>query len=281
LFDAKFLRFIGRISKVEEVIQMSQHLERKLLVLTFHRVDDDRLLSSHGVPWEWFLRLLDRIGVLGVKVVSTFLPEEIKEPSILLRFDDGTTDHLRAAMELSRRGLSGVFFVSSGHLGKPAYLDSQEVRQMHHAGHVIGSHSHTHIPLPAQPAGSVHDELHRSKAILEDVTGQAVDFLAPPGGFVDSAVRNLAKEVGYSALTTVRWGLCSGWWDSYDVPALAMTPWTIRRKIAERTYARGALPWEARGVNLLKVIIPAPVGRHARTILNARVAKIGRFTHNS
>jgi peptidoglycan/xylan/chitin deacetylase (PgdA/CDA1 family) len=255
--------------------------ERKLLVLTFHRVDDDRLLSSHGVPWEWFLRLLDRIGGLGIKVVDTFLPKEISEPSMVIRFDDGTIDHWRAAIEMSHRGLPGVFFVSSGRLGEHGYLNRQQVCEMRQAGHVIGSHAHTHIPLSAKPKEFVHEELHRSKAILEEVTGQAVDFLAPPGGCVDSAVRNLAQEMGYRGLTTVRWGLCSGWWDAYDVPALAMTPWTIHRKIAERMYAKGALPWDARGVNLLKAIIPAPVQRHARKLLNAGAAKIGRFTHAS
>src|SRR5262249_53451782 len=162
--------------------------------------------------------------------------------------------HLRAAMELSHRGIQGVFFVSSSRLGKHGYLNPQEVRQMRKAGHVIGSHSHTHIPLLSQPKEFVYDELHRSKAILEEVTEQAVDFLAPPGGCVDSAVRNLAKEVGYRGLTTMRWGLCSRQWDLYDVPSLAMTPWTMHRKIAERTYTRGALPWEARGVNLLKAM---------------------------
>jgi peptidoglycan/xylan/chitin deacetylase (PgdA/CDA1 family) len=260
---------------------MSHVHERKLLVLTFHHVDDDKLLSSHGVSWEWFLRLLDRIGGLGVKVVGTFLPEELREPSLVLRFDDGTIDHWRAAMELSHRGIQGVFFVSSGRLGEHGYLDRQQVRQLSQAGHVVGSHAHTHIPLSAQPREFVHEELHRSKAILEEVTGHAVDFMAPPGGLVDSVVRNLAKEVGYRGLTTVRWGLCSGWWDAYDVPALAVTPWTIHRKIAERTYARGALPWDARGISCLKAIIPAPIQSHARRMLNAGAAKIGRLTHAS
>src|SRR5262249_40202930 len=153
-----------------------------LLVLTFHRVDDDTLRSAHGVPWEWFLRILDWIEVLGVPVVSTFAPEEIGEPSILLRFDDGTIDHLPAAMELAERGLRGVFFVSSSRLEKAGYLGPQDVRLLWRAGHGVGSHSHRHTPLPAKPANFVHDELYRSKAILEGLIGQVVDFLAPPGG---------------------------------------------------------------------------------------------------
>ncbi len=67
---------------------------------------------------------------------------------------------------------------------------------MRNAGHLVGSHSHTHVPLTAKPVEFVRDELQRSKTILEAVTGEAVDFLAPPGGLVDSSVRDLAKQVG-------------------------------------------------------------------------------------
>jgi peptidoglycan/xylan/chitin deacetylase (PgdA/CDA1 family) len=243
--------------------------ERKLLVLTFHRVDDAGRATSHGVPWAVFRDLLEWAGGAAAQVARTFTPEEIDRPSILLRFDDGTVDHARAADELAERGMRGIFFISSGRLHERGFVDARTVRVMCEAGHVIGSHAHTHVPLAAKPVRYIHEELHRSKAILEDLTGQRVDFIAPPGGLVDRSVREIAQAAGYRGLTTMRWGLCRGRWNSFDVPTVPVTAWTVRNRIAERTYAANALPWDARAVCLLRAMLPEPLRRRGRTLLNS------------
>jgi peptidoglycan/xylan/chitin deacetylase (PgdA/CDA1 family) len=61
-------------------------------------------------------------------------------------------------------------------------LSTEELREISAAGHIIGSHTHTHRALPQLRRAEAHDEIRRSKEILEDLTGKAVtDFSYPFG----------------------------------------------------------------------------------------------------
>jgi peptidoglycan/xylan/chitin deacetylase (PgdA/CDA1 family) len=82
-------------------------------VLTFHRVVD-RLEQDHDLSWDSFRRLADSLSGS-----TTDLESPSSSQAIAMTFDDGTEDHIRAAEELRRRGLSATFFIPAGHIGDP------------------------------------------------------------------------------------------------------------------------------------------------------------------
>jgi peptidoglycan/xylan/chitin deacetylase (PgdA/CDA1 family) len=121
----------------------------------------------------------------------------------VLTFDDGGRSALDVvAPMLAEHGLRGEFFVATARLGTPGFLDRRGVRELAAAGHVVGSHSHTHAVLPALSEAEILDEWRTSVAVLEEATGGPVRSASVPNGFVNDAVAAAAHEAGIRTLYT-------------------------------------------------------------------------------
>lgn len=117
---------------------------------------------------------------------------------VLLTFDDGGKSALAAGDELSRRGWKGHFFITTGFIGHRTFLDASEIRQLRKAGHLVGSHSHTHpnIYRDLDPERMLV-EWHQSSDILSQILGEPCLAGAVPGG--DSS-RTVLRSAGQSGL---------------------------------------------------------------------------------
>jgi len=82
---------------------------------------------------------------------------------------DGNVDRLLALF--SERGARATFFV----LGKAAERHPGVVRRIAEAGHEVGSHGWSHDLIYRQDRETFREETRRSKALLEDLAGAAVD----------------------------------------------------------------------------------------------------------
>jgi peptidoglycan/xylan/chitin deacetylase (PgdA/CDA1 family) len=141
---------------------------------------------------------LDALRAAGVTIARAGDPD-----GVLLTFDDGGASAATTiGPALAARGLAGHFFVVTGCLGDPAFVDAGAVRALRDAGHVIGSHSHTHAILTRLPIEDVRDEWARSKAVLEELLGETVDTLAVPRGYVTPRILEAAAGCGYRHLFT-------------------------------------------------------------------------------
>lgn len=72
-----------------------------------------------------------------------------------------------------------------------------ELRSMHEAGMVIGSHGLSHEALPGLLDSQIEQELAASKRALERNLEISVDTLSIPRGFCDDRVLDMAYAVGY------------------------------------------------------------------------------------
>ena len=120
----------------------------------------------------------------------------------LLAFDDGGASALDPIADLlEARGWRGHFFVTTGRLGTPGFLDAAGVRALAARGHVIGAHSVTH---PARMADldvpTLRREWRDSRAALEDVLGRAVTVASVPGGLYAPHVARAAAVEGIGLL---------------------------------------------------------------------------------
>ena len=123
---------------------------------------------------------------------------------ILLTFDDGGVDAVRvAAPVLESHGMRGIFFMTTGMIGRPGFLDQEQLRELARRGHAIGSHSVTH---PARFSALVRDEMLRewreSRAALEQILGAEVRLASVPGGYHSAEVAATAAEAGIRWLFT-------------------------------------------------------------------------------
>lgn len=176
-------------------------------ILTYHRIPDreDSDRQFHDVPLQ---RFQSQMTVLARRVVraENWSHRLDNGLGVFLTFDDGTSDHAMAATLLEERALVGTFFVIAGRLGEAGFLSPAEVRRLVAQGHRIASHTATHRRLPALGTAEIVEELESSRARLEDLTGTAVDWLAPPGGYWCPRSLAIAQELGFKVVRTMDWG---------------------------------------------------------------------------
>lgn len=148
------------------------------------------------------MRIVSQSGLRPGAVTAAGLAED--DHRLLLTFDDGGVSAMEhTAGILDEYGWPGHFFVTTGRIGTPGFLDAAQVRALHGGGHVIGSHSDTH-PLrmaacsPAQLDGEWRTSIRR----LEDILGAPVIAASIPCGDYSRAVASAAAAAGIRALFT-------------------------------------------------------------------------------
>jgi peptidoglycan/xylan/chitin deacetylase (PgdA/CDA1 family) len=119
----------------------------------------------------------------------------------LLTFDDGGASALtHVAPALESRAWRGHFFMTLGRLGTPEFLDAPGIQELHHRGHVVGSHTVTH---PLQMSSCSPEQLRRewkdSGEMLGDILHERPTVASVPGGAFSPLVAQTAGEAG------VRW----------------------------------------------------------------------------
>ena len=104
-------------------------------------------------------------------------------------------DNTRRLLELlDRAGVRATMFV----LGKLAERFPELVREIHAAGHEVGSHGYGHVEIFKQARGEFAADLKRSKEFLEQTIGERVrGFRAPDFSIVRGslwALEELAEQ---------------------------------------------------------------------------------------
>jgi glycosyltransferase involved in cell wall biosynthesis/peptidoglycan/xylan/chitin deacetylase (PgdA/CDA1 family) len=141
---------------------------------------------------------------------------------LTVSFDDNYASWHRSLPALDAMGLKATFYVNTlpfrdicppGEIdryfdrldfsGERVPLSRRELQEISAAGHVIGSHSHSHVMLAGLERASWHREIAAPKALLEDLIGQTVVHFSWPYGMprhMTEAQRDYALSAGYRTL---------------------------------------------------------------------------------
>lgn len=176
-------------------------------LLVFHKVLPEMDGGRFTVNRDEFNRIIEAVrshaDSLDPMDISR-LPAVKSNPFFIPTFDDGTADHFHL-MEL-QDDIKGVFFINTDTIGQKDFLDKEQIKALHKAGHRIGSHSHDHSLLTELPRERMRQDIERSVKILEDLTGEKVEWFAPPEGDYNDHVVGAAHEIGIKHFRTTDFG---------------------------------------------------------------------------
>ena len=137
--------------------------------------------------------------------VSTTYYENV----VAITFDDGPhsvyTEELLDG--LKERGVKASFFV----VGQRIPGNEDLIKRMHDEGHLIGNHTYSHVQLDSINSVTACEEVEKTNAVIEKITGEAVEYIRPPYGLYD-----LELECSID-LSKVLWTVDPRDWDTTDV----------------------------------------------------------------
>jgi peptidoglycan/xylan/chitin deacetylase (PgdA/CDA1 family) len=117
-------------------------------------------------------------------------------------FDDGHRSQFELATPiLDEMRIPALFFITTSWVGLlPSVMLWHEIRELQKAGHIIGSHTHTHPLLTSCSGDALRNELKVSKDLLEQNLGLQIDSISMPGGRMDARVLAACGEAGYKSV---------------------------------------------------------------------------------
>ncbi|MEI8393231.1 MAG: glycosyltransferase [Rhodospirillaceae bacterium] len=199
----------------------------------YHHVFDDERSG--------FARHLDEMRNYGefiglddaVRLLETGTPLDGRY--LCLSFDDGFRNTFTNGLPiLAERSIPAAYFIISDFLGDdpnaetPAqraffapdrrpvrFVTRKECLSLQEAGMTIGSHSAGHRKFITLDDDEARDQLQRSKAAIEAVTGRPCDHFACPWGkpgrdFKEDRDPALARALGYRSFLTTKYGAMAG-----------------------------------------------------------------------
>jgi peptidoglycan/xylan/chitin deacetylase (PgdA/CDA1 family) len=183
--------------------------------LMYHEVTDDPRSSGFQRPGALpytlsrvaFSRHLDAIagGQLKPELVSSLdlNANGKRHRHLLLTFDDGGASAMYVADALAKHDWKAHFFIVTSRIGERTFLKPADIRALRSAGHVVGTHSHTHPDIfRALPRQLMVTEWQVSRAILEALLGEPCVTASVPGGDISRVVLESAGATGIKYLFT-------------------------------------------------------------------------------
>jgi len=176
----------------------------RVATLTYHAVGtaEDPSTARFSVSPARFREQLEAIARAGARPVS--IDGELPDEKVfMLSFDDGDSSAIEVvAPSLASHDWPAHFFVVTAGIGSPGSVSRDAVRELRAAGHVVGSHSHTHPRLDRVDETELADEWARSRALLEDLLGEPVESASIPYGYAPQRVIEAACVAGYRHVFT-------------------------------------------------------------------------------
>lgn len=160
------------------------------MVLAYHEVLPESNYA-YCVPCDHFAEHMNLLSLMAQSVGSA--------DHARITFDDGEQSQSRNAGPLLREhGTSATYFVNPGLAGsEPKFLAWAQLKELQAVGHSIQSHGWSHKFLTSCSDAELAQELVRSREMLQDKLGVAVEEISVPGGRWNRRVIEACAHAGY------------------------------------------------------------------------------------
>lgn len=172
----------------------------KSFYLTFHGIGQ----PLHKISDE------EKIVWVDEKTFSQFCRFAAENNKIKITFDDGNiSDYKIAYPILQKHGLSGIFFILLGNIGKKEYLQKNHIMELSSNNMKIGLHGRNHVNWSKLNKNDLVDEIITAKKELENMIGKPVEEAACPYGQYNRNVLTVLKQADYKHVYTSDRGISS------------------------------------------------------------------------
>ncbi len=186
-------------------------------VLTYHRVAPQ---SAVGLPdlkvepanFVAELSTLQRDGYHTISQAQLFdalyKGAALPRKPVMITVDDGYIDDVTRILPALRRfHMIATFFVITGRMSEPGFLDAGQIRELDRAGMDVGDHTAHHVDLRLLTPGQLRLETSGSRRVLERVLGHPVYFFAYPFGAFNATVLEAVRRAGFTMAYTTAGGI--------------------------------------------------------------------------
>lgn len=206
---------VQTLSGLESPTQVPIRIDPKLVVVLYHNIVFGRTGNAYNrdiYNFEHDLAFLKRnFTITNFKDVLVNGVQATTD-QVIITFDDGDLSLYAIVYPLFRQyELEATIFLVPNFIGEVGYMSWEQVHEMSDYRTPSGrklfffeSHSLTHRMMADLNTVDIHNELARSKEILEQETGEKVTVLALPfgSGAGERRIINEAYDLGYQAIRT-------------------------------------------------------------------------------
>ena len=177
-------------------------------ILCYHQIrdwkpTDSKTAKDYIIPPA---SLEEQIKMLADSGYHTILPDQLYAylnngtplPSkpVMLTFDDTDLDQYTVARPLLEKyGYKGVFFVMTVSIGRPRYMNKEQIKDLSDKGHVIASHTWDHHNVKKYQGQDWVTQIEKPTKLLEEITGKKIQYFAYPFGLWNhEAIPELKKR---------------------------------------------------------------------------------------
>lgn len=158
--------------------------------------------AHYKLDTDEFARHLSALAASGLRFAAVTSPP-FQDRACLLTFDDGGASAVGIGAALTSYGMTGHFFITTAQVGRYGFVTDADLIALHAAGHVIGSHSHTHpAEISRLSAAALQAEWRQSVGYLSGLFGVPIEVASVPGGFYSRKVAQAAAAAGIRYLFT-------------------------------------------------------------------------------
>jgi len=185
-------------------MEEKQHMS---VILMYHALfaddaDFDRIEvedQPYAVSIENFRTQLALLAKLRTGLITESVTQGQDSVDVVLTFDDGHVSNYDLALPiLAEFDMQAYFFITSDFTDqREHFCSSEQLRSMHDAGMVIGSHGKTHAFFADLPEHEALHEFQASRDKLESITGTSVESISFPGGRYQKDNVEQATQSGY------------------------------------------------------------------------------------
>lgn len=197
----------------------------RIQILMYHQVGDFPAMESHRATYcdhRRFATQMAYLHLFGYNVLSMSEvlqcvrgDKPIPPRAVAITFDDAYENFYEYALPILQKhdfpatvyaiagmlGQSADWLIADGHAAPPL-MTGARLRELLSSRIEIGSHSFDHIKLGEQTSELAFNEALKSKAVLEDILGTAVDHFCYPYGSHNLQTVEAVAEAGYLTATT-------------------------------------------------------------------------------